>query len=324
MLEPLLWVLIPLLLLTLGFWLLTTVRRRNSRQVAESVTPEAAEAAAGRMSPETHRDVYRHLATGNFLTAVQEYRNGTGIRSVKECIIDVRSLEAHPQVLGGGTPQREEPIDSKDPGTLASGPGSATEAPEQDAAREPNYSVDSRRATGHDESLDEVSGDSLPDVIPADWTTDFHERDGRQVPVYRITEQSEGETHEYSTEDLPPAEADQFQSLMRDSNYAGAAELFARFSGLTRDRIQPLLESAPTAGAATLDGVSDFGFEGDGPEGRVSFNSADLPAGARENFLEHLAAGRLDEAGRIVSEHTGLPDAVIQQVLASFNEGRDH
>lgn len=320
MLEPLLWVLIPLLLLTLGFWLLTSLRRRNARQVAESVTPETARAAAARMNPETHRGVYRHLATGNFLAAVQEYRNATGIRSVKECIIDVRSLEAHPQLPGGGTPQRE----------AAPGAPSSTPAPEIPAATTSNSPAEEEqdstgRAEQQSENLEaEVSGESLPDVIPADWSEDFFSQDERKVPVYRITEQSEGETHEYSTEDLPPAEADQFQSLMRDGNYAGAAELFARFSGLTRERIQPLLESAPHAGGATLDGVSDFGFEGEGPEGHVSFNSADLPAGAREDFLEHLAAGRLDEAGRVVSEHTGLPDAVVQQVLASFNDGRDH
>ncbi|GAB3673583.1 hypothetical protein GCM10027591_17380 [Zhihengliuella somnathii] len=188
----------------------------------------------------------------------------------------------------------------------------APEAPDADAGEAPTEAeqASAGRAQQQSENLEaEVSGESLPDVIPADWSEDFLSQDERKVPVYRITEQSEGESHEYSTEDLPPAEADQFH--------------FARFSGLTRERIQPLLESAPTAGGATLDGVSDFGFEGEGPEWHVSFNSADLPAGAREDFLEHLAAGRLHEAGQIVSEHTGLPEAVVRQVLASFNDGRN-
>lgn len=303
MLETLLWVLVPILVLTLGYWWITTLRKRNADEVASAVTPESARAAAARLTPEQHRSVYRNLAAGNFLAAVQEYRNATGTRSFKECIVAVRSLETHPQVAGGETRHPADPA-------AASGTAAPSEpVPEAGAAEE----------TG------ENAAESLPDgfVVPDDWTEKFGRGSGRTVATYKITEQVDGETREFSTADLPPAEADQFQSLMRDGNYGGAADLLANYSGLTREKIEPLLESAPdAAGGVPEGGAADFGFEGEGPDGRISFNSANLPGEQRAALLKHLAEGRLEEAGRIVAESTGLSEAAVRQVLSSFNDGR--
>ncbi|MCO1337621.1 hypothetical protein BJH93_01735 [Kocuria polaris] len=295
MLETLLWVLLPILVLTLGYWWITSLRRRNAHQVAAAVTPESARAAAARLTPEQHRAVYRNLAAGNFLAAVQEYRNATGTRSFKECIVAVRSLETHPQVAGNGVQRRAEPESAV-----------GTEGPTPD------------------DQFVEGAG-SLPDgfVVPDDWTQKFGGGSGRRIATYKITEQVDGQTREFSTADLPPAEADQFQSLMRDGNFAGAADLLANYSGLTREKIEPLLESAPDSVRGIPEGgATDFGFEGEGPDGRISFNSANLPEEERAAFLKHLAEGRLEEAGRIVSESTGLSEAAVRQVLSSFNDGR--
>ncbi|GHD12966.1 hypothetical protein [Zhihengliuella salsuginis] len=309
MLETLLWVLVPILVLTLGFWWVSSLRKRNARQVASAVSPESARAAAERLTPEQHRSVYRNLAAGNFLGAVQEYRNATGTRSVKECIVAVRSLETHPQVAGdsGARPAVSSP----------SAPEAAAPAPEPEAG------ADDPAAGG--QGPDGDGAGELPDnfVVPDDWTEKFGGDAGRTVATYKITEQVDGEAHEFSTADLPPAEADQFQSLMRDANFSGAADLLASYSGLTREKIQPLLEAAPDASNGTIeDGFSDFGFEGEGPDGRISFNSAHLPGEQRSAFLQHLAEGRLEEAGRIVADFTGLSEAAIRQVLSSFNDGR--
>ncbi|RZU60539.1 hypothetical protein [Zhihengliuella halotolerans] len=301
MLETLLWVLLPILVLTLGYWWITNLRRRNAHQVAAAVTPESARAAAGRLTEEQHRAVYRNLAAGNFLAAVQEYRNATGTRSFKECIVAVRSLETHPQVAGNGLQRKAEPEAARE-----------TEGPTPDAAD-----------AGDEQSLEGTG--SLPDgfVVPDDWTQEFGRGSGRRIATYKITEQVDGQTREFSTADLPPAEADQFQSLMRDGNYAGAADLLANFSGLTREKIEPLLESAPDAVRGIPEGgASDFGFEGEGPDGRISFNSANLPEEQRAALLKHLAEGRLEEAGRIVSDSTGLSEAAVRQVLSSFKDGR--
>ncbi|WP_309080810.1 hypothetical protein [Zhihengliuella sp.] len=364
MLEALFWVLIPLLVLTLLWWGVSTLRKRNAADVAAHVNAEGAREASARLNADQHRAIYRQLGSGNFLGAVQEYQRATGERSVKKCIIAVRSLEQFPQIHGPrdlmdaaretpGTPQgpaaeaeepefptaRPEAEHGAGPEAPAAGgtgapddrpvpkpgPRPGTDRSERGPERPDSAAPEQEQREPEQPKRDRPSGHGPAGelVIPSDWTEQFGSEADRRVATYKITEQVDGEAREFSTADLPPAEADQFQSMMRDRDYEGAAELFANFSGLTKEKIQPLLESAPAAQNGGIgDGVSDFGFEGEGPEGPVSFNSADLPPALRAEFLEHLGAGRLEEAGRIVVDFTGLPEPVVRQVLTSFQGGK--
>ncbi|GAA3711129.1 hypothetical protein GCM10022377_25760 [Zhihengliuella alba] len=337
MLEALFWVLIPLLVLTLLWWGVSTLRKRNAADVAAHVTAEGAREASARLNADQHRAIYRQLGTGNFLAAVQEYQRATGERSVKTCIIAVRSLEQYPQIHGPRDVMdaAQDGPDPRDAGSAAE-TGAPSPRPQSDSGAEPEASAaDDRNEDAGPADAEHPEAGATPQrqpagpapagdlVIPSDWTEQFGSEADRRVATYKITEQVDGEAREFSTADLPPAEADQFQSMMRDRDYEGAAELFADFSGLTKEKIQPLLESAPAAQNGGIgDGVSDFGFEGEGPNGPVSFNSADLPPAQRVEFLEHLGAGRLEEAGRIVVDFTGLPEAVVRQVLTSFQGGK--
>lgn len=426
--ETLLWVLVPLLIVGIGWWALARARRRNSAQVSAAVGPETARDAASLLSAEAHRAVYRNLAQGNIMGAVQEYRKATG-QGLKQSIIAVRSLEAHPQVhrgpegtipsadpgLGapgtGSTHQRThlpgggmDPLDPRatppssdvtgtgasaaEPGTAGpaapagagkrgmarhvgggnddAGSGQANradgdrqhpagagghedadaEAPETEAAQEDAPGVGrGTGGTGSDgagqeraakpgaeaeDSLawaagaaDGESGDTADAfTIPDDWADQFGSGASRKTSTFRISAEKDGEIREFGTDELPPAEYDQFQSLLRDKDFDGAAALLAHFSGLDRDSIRQLLETAPVDGpsGAMVDNISDFSFEGDGPDGHVQFSASDLPEEDRHRFLELVGEGRIADAAQIVHRHTGLPADMVEQLLTAFGK----
>ncbi|WP_372699885.1 hypothetical protein [Arthrobacter sp. JSM 101049] len=342
--ETLLWVLVPLLLIALGWWLLTRLRRKTSAEVNAATGPESARRAAGQLGAEAHRAVYRHLAQGNFMGAVQEYRAATG-DGVKASIIAVRSLEAHPQVYrdpqtiadaDAGTPEdgptprgeataqaasADEPADGHGParndGQTAGETPSDRQAPAPAAGQAP-------AASGGDPAA--VSGD-LQDpggefTIPDEWAEKFGSGASRKTSNFRISAEQDGEVREFGTDELPPAEFDQFQSLLRDHDLDGAADLLAKFSGLERDSIQQLLETAPVDGdpASMGDNISDFSFEGDGPQGHVQFSASDLPGEDKGRFLGFMRSGEVGRAAEIVHRHTGLPVDMVEQLLTAFGQ----
>ncbi|MGJ9404299.1 hypothetical protein [Arthrobacter sp. KK5.5] len=341
--ETLLWVLVPLLILGIGWWWLARTRRRTSDQVAAAIGPQSAADAAALLDTESHRAVYRKLATGDFMGAVQAYRVATG-QGIRQSIIAIRSLETHPQVHRApaspvdqrdaaqpaptdpappSTPPNEEAVADATGTTNASeGTGGAERA---DGTDQPAFTEDRNDIEPADATADATAddprtpgGDAL--TIPDDWTEQFGSSSSQTTSTFRISAEVDGNMREFSTEELPPAEYDQFQSLIRDHDFTGAAALMARFSGLEEDSIRRLLESAPVEGPASAasKNVSDFSFEGDGPDGRVSFSAADLPGGDRQLFLDHVGAGRTDEAAAIVHRHTGLPIGVVVKLLSAF------
>jgi len=334
--EILFWVLVPLLVLTLGWWWLSRVRAKNSAEVAAAVGPEAAIAAAALLSAETHRAVYRHLGQDNFLGAVQEFRNATGL-GVKQCIVAVRSLQQHPQVFGDKAARESAAQESAaqesaaldlakpEPGSQEpAGPAPAVPAAEAPSGaptpEQPVPAVPAVPAAPAAAAQDAAVPDPLEDAltIPDDWAERFGSAAGRTTTSFKITAETAGVTREFSSDDLPPAEHDQFLSLMRDRDLGGAAALFAKHSGLDEESIRQLLESAPTEGVGGDGEISEVTFEGEGPEGRISFSAADLPDAERRLFLNHLGSGRIDEAARIVSTRTGLPHEAVLRILSAF------
>jgi|GEM_PF-1063176 len=331
--EILFWVMVPLLVLTLGWWWLSRVRAKNSAEVAAAVGPEAAIAASALLNAETHRAVYRHLGQDNFLGAVQEFRNATGL-GVKQCIVAVRSLQQHPQVFRDKPAQEpigQEPatqdaaaldLAKPEPGSQEpAGPASAAEAPSgAPAPEQPVPAAPAGPAVPASAPQNAAVPDPLEEAltIPDDWAERFGSAAGRTTTSFKITAETAGVTREFSSDDLPPAEHDQFLSLMRDRDLGGAAALFARHSGLDEESIRQLLESAPTEGMGGDGEISEVTFEGEGPEGRISFSAADLPDAERRLFLDHLGSGRIDEAARIVSTRTGLPHDAVRRILSAF------
>lgn len=95
--EILLWVLVPLLILGLAWLGLKKLRVKNSAEVSAAITQESAELANTRLTADAHRAVYKSLAQGDFMAAVQNYKAMTG-EGYKASIIAVRSLERFPQV----------------------------------------------------------------------------------------------------------------------------------------------------------------------------------------------------------------------------------
>lgn len=319
--ETLLWVLVPLLVIAVGWWLLTRLRRKTSAEVNSAIGPVSAQQAAGQLGAQAHRAVYRNLAQGNFMGAVQEYRAATG-SGVKASIIAVRSLEAHPQVHqeSGTIADSVRPADAaRGPGTDADSAGVGTppaetaadatdpQPPAADAVAEPS-------ASAHPAAEDFT--------IPDDWAEKFGSGASRKTSTFRISAEQDGVVREFGTDELPPAEFDQFQSLLRDRDLDGAADLLAKFSGLDRTSIRKLLDSAPVDGnpASMGDDIADFSFEGDGPEGHVKFSASDLPGEDRSRFLGFMRDGKLGRAAEIVHRHTGLPADMVEQLLTAFGK----
>ncbi|MGP5226935.1 hypothetical protein [Arthrobacter rhombi] len=327
--ETLLWVVVPLLVLAAVWWWVARLRRKTSAEVNGSVGPASAREAAGQLGAEAHRAVYRQLAQGNFMGAVQAYRSATGV-GVKASIIAVRSLEAHPQVHQdrGSFAQTQEPVQDTRPPAEATGSEASAAAPGEPDANP--AAGDDVAGAGPTEPTAEAADPSGPAAqanlddftIPEEWAEKFGSGASRKTSNFRISAEEDGVKREFGTDELPPAEFDQFQSLLRDHDLDGAADLLAKFSGLDRDSIRELLDTAPVDGnpASMSEDIADFSFEGDGPEGHVQFSASDLPGEDKTRFLGFVRAGELGQAAEIVHRHTGLPAEMVEQLLTAFGK----
>ncbi len=331
--ETLLWVVVPLLILGLGWLWLTRLRAKNSAEVSAAITPETAESAALRLTGEGHRAVYRSLAQGDFMAAVQNYKAMTG-EGYKASIIAVRSLERYPQI-------RKDPVDgmtisqqlenerqaelaaneNADKGTDETSPSVAASIPSlDDSAASPVSEVSPQEALSIPSAP--AIGDDDAWVVPSDWAQEFGSEAEKTSTQFKVSYLVDGEPQEFASEDLPPAEYDQFMSLVRDHDLPGAATLIAKHSGLDQGEILRMLVSSPLGGGnSSSANIADFSFEGQGPDGAVHFSVNDLAEPERTEFLEHLRMGELDEATVIVARCTGLPDEMVRTLLNAFGDG---
>lgn len=94
--ETLLWVLVPLLILTLLYFWLQSVRKKNATQMAAAMTPERAREAASGLNAQQHQEVYRMLARGELIQAAQAYHNATK-SGYKEALYAVQAMAKFPQ-----------------------------------------------------------------------------------------------------------------------------------------------------------------------------------------------------------------------------------
>ncbi|PQZ85936.1 hypothetical protein CQ018_19330 [Arthrobacter sp. MYb227] len=331
--ETLLWVVIPLLVLGLGWLWIRQLRIKNSADVAASITPETAARAAAQLTGEGHRAVYKSLAQGDLMAAVQNYKAMTG-EGFKASIIAVRSLERFPQVRTEPTNATTiaQQLEAERQGEQSAAPGAEHQQADQAqnaAAKLPSL-ADSPAVVPAEvspqEALSIPSAPSISDdeawVVPTEWAEEFGSDAEKTSTQFKVSYLVDGVPHEFASEDLPPAEYDQFMSLVRDKDLPGAANLISKHSGLEQEEILRMLVASPLSGAGGANAnIADFSFEGQGPDGAVHFSIDDLVEPERTEFLAHLRLGELDEATTIVARATGLPTDMVRTLLNAFGDG---
>lgn len=331
--ETLLWVIVPLIIIGLGWLWLRQLRAKNSAEVSASVTRETAESAAAQLTGEGHRAVYKSLAQGDFMAAVQNYKAMTGA-GYKASIIAVRSLERFPQIrkdpAAGQTIAQQLEAERQAEREAAVDTGQATdESAVGTAALIPSLEEPVAPAGDEISPQDALAipsapaiGDNDAWVVPTEWAQEFGSDAEKTSTQFKVAYLVDGEPREFASEDLPPAEYDQFMSLVRDHDLPGAATLIARHSGLDQEEILRMLAASPLGGgSSSAANIADFSFEGQGPDGAVRFSINDLAEPERSEFLDHLRLGELDAATSIVARFTGLPDEMVRTLLNAFGDG---
>lgn len=327
--EILIWLVVICLALVAGFFWLQSVRKRNMTQISQAISREAAEEAAAKLDEESRKAIYRNLAKGDVMGAVQNYRALTG-EGVKQCVIAVRSLDAYPQtgspVVEGDSAEDfetlKEKLDAQTP---------QSETPPEDKAEEHN-AIESTEVqpaepreeaplnTGQIQSL-LPSDDSW--VVPTEWKDKFGSDQQPSATHFKLAYEFEGEQHEFSSEKLPPNEYDQLFSMLRDGDTEGAAKVLHQYTKLPVEDLERMISTSPMAGGEGSGNVADFRFEGQGPDGPVHFDAADLPEAEREQLFDAIAKTDLETMSSIIVKHTSLPQDVVQNMLRSFVKRED-
>jgi hypothetical protein len=135
---------------------------------------------------------------------------------------------------------------------------------------------------------------------------------------FKMAFELDGESREFSSEQLPPNEYDQLFSMLRDSNFEEAAKILHGYTDLPVDDLERMIAASPMSGANANGNVADFRFEGQGPDGPVRFDAAELPESEREALFDAIADTDLDRMSEIIVRHTSLPEDIVQNMLRSF------
>lgn len=321
--EFLIWLVIVSLALVAVFFWLQSVRKRNMTQISQAISREAAQEAAANLDEESRKAIYRNLATGDVMGAVRNYRALTGA-SVKDCVIAVRSLDAYPQT---DAPAADSPAE-KDFEALREKLDAQSVEPEPadtEGAELPeiNSEADSDTGavnTGQIESL--LPADDAW-IVPTDWKDKFGSDKQPSATHFKLAYEFEGEQHEFSSEKLPPNEYDQLFSMLRDGDTDGAAQILHQHTKLPVEDLERMIATSPMAGGEGAGDVADFRFEGQGPDGPVYFDAADLPEAEREQLFEAIAKTDLETMSAIIVKHTSLPQDIVQNMLRSFVKRED-
>lgn len=303
--EIIIWLVVVIAVIALGYFGLQALRKKNTAQVAQAISREAAEAANAKLDDSSRNSVYRNLAKGDVMGAVQIYRAATG-DSVKNCVIAVRSLDKYPQVA----PAKELPIDDAEIKALS-------DKLEAQVEREDREASTDKAEDSHPESSDDLW------VVPQEWSEQFGLENEPSATHFKMAFELDGESHEFSSEQLPANEYDQLFSMLRDSNFEEAAKILHGYTGLPVEDLERMIATSPMSGGATDGSVADFRFEGQGPDGPVHFDAAELPEADREALFEAIADTDLDRMSEIIVRHTSLPEDIVQNMLQTFVKRKD-
>ena len=303
--EIIIWLVVIIAVIALGYFGLQALRKKNSAQVAQAISREVAEAANAKLDDSARNSVYRNLAKGDVMGAVQNYRAATG-ESVKDCVIAVRSLDKYPQVA----PAKELPSDDAEIQALSDKLEAQVEREDREAA-----SGNEQEAT--------LGSDADTWIIPSEWSEQFGSENEPSATHFKMAFEFDGESREFSSEQLPPNEYDQLFSMLRDSNFEEAAKILHGYTGLPDDDLERMIATSPMSGASANGNVADFKFEGQGPDGPVHFDAAELPEADREALFEAIADTDLDRMSEIIVRHTSLPKDIVQNMLQTFVKRND-
>ncbi|MGQ3382443.1 hypothetical protein [Glutamicibacter sp. TV12E] len=303
--EIIIWLVVVIAVIALGYFGLQALRKKNTAQVAQAISREAAEAANAKLDDSSRNSVYRNLAKGDVMGAVQIYRAATG-DSVKNCVIAVRSLDKYPQVA----PAKELPIDDAEIKALS-------DKLEAQVEREDREASTDKAEDSHPESADDLW------VVPQEWSEQFGLENEPSATHFKMAFELDGESREFSSEQLPANEYDQLFSMLRDSNFEEAAKILHGYTGLPVEDLERMIATSPMSGGATDGSVADFRFEGQGPDGPVHFDAAELPEVDREALFEAIADTDLDRMSEIIVRHTSLPEDIVQNMLQTFVKRKD-
>ncbi|ALG28010.1 hypothetical protein AOZ07_02635 [Glutamicibacter halophytocola] len=303
--EIIIWLVVVIAVIALGYFGLQALRKKNTAQVAQAISREAAEAANAKLDDSSRNSVYRNLAKGDVMGAVQIYRAATG-DSVKNCVIAVRSLDKYPQVA----PAKELPIDDAEIKALS-------DKLEAQVEREDREASTDKAEDSHPESTDDLW------VVPQEWSEQFGLENEPSATHFKMAFELDGESREFSSEQLPANEYDQLFSMLRDSNFEEAAKILHGYTGLPVEDLERMIATSPMSGGATDGSVADFRFEGQGPDGPVHFDAAELPEADREALFEAIADTDLDRMSEIIVRHTSLPEDIVQNMLQTFVKRKD-
>ncbi|MFJ2619734.1 hypothetical protein [Glutamicibacter sp. NPDC087344] len=308
--DFLIWLIVIIAVIGLGYLGLQSLRKKNSAEVAQAVTREAAQAANAKLDDASRNAIYRNLAKGDVMGAVQNYRAVTG-DTVKNCVIAVRSLDKYPQTA----PVKELPVSEADVQALRD----KLEA--QSAIDEPSSAAESKETDLTMPSVATPGEDSW--VIPQEWHEQFGTDSEPSATHFKMAFEIDGEQREFSSEQLPPNEYDQLFSMLRDSNFSGAASVLHSYTGLPLEDLERMIASSPMSGANANGNVADFRFEGQGPDGPVHFDAAELPEAERDELFDAIANHDLEAMTSIIARHTSLPEDIVQNMLRTFVKRQD-
>jgi len=303
--EIFIWPVVIIAVIALGYFGLQALRKKNTAQVAQAISREAAEAANAKLDDSSRNSVYRNLAKGDVMGAVQVYRAATG-DSVKNCVIAVRSLDKYPQVA----PAKELPADDAEIQALSDKLEAQVEREDLEASIE----------QGSDAQVE--AADDLW-VVPQEWNEQFSSENEPSATHFKMAFELDGENREFSSEQLPPNEYDQLFSMLRDSNFEEAAKILHGYTGLPAEDLERMIATSPMSGGTANGNVADFRFEGQGPDGPVHFDAAELPEAEREALFEAIADTDLDRMSEIIVRHTSLPEDIVQNMLQTFVKRKD-
>lgn len=304
------WLIVVIAVIGLGYLGLQSLRKKNSAEVAQAVTREAAQAANAKLDDASRNAIYRNLAKGDVMGAVQNYRAVTG-DTVKNCVIAVRSLDKYPQTA----PAKELPVSEEEIQALRE----KLEA--QTAIDEGTPAAESKDAEVLPVAGPVPSEDSW--VIPQEWHKQFGSESEPSATHFKMAFEVDGEQREFSSEQLPPNEYDQLFSMLRDSNFSGAASVLHGYTGLPLEDLERMIASSPMSGDNIQGNVADFRFEGQGPDGPVHFDAADLPESEREALFDAISDNDLQGMTDIIARHTSLPEDIVQNMLRTFVKRQD-
>ena len=303
--EFLIWLVVLIAVIALGYFGLQALRKKNTAQIAQAISREAAQAANARLDDASRNSVYRNLAKGDVMGAVKDFRAATG-DSVKDCVIAVRSLDKYPQTA----PAKELPNDDAEIKALSDKLEAQVEREDREAA-----------ATAAEDATPAPADDTW--VVPQEWSEQFSSLQEPSATHFKMAFELDGENREFSSEQLPANEYDQLFSMLRDSNFEEAAKILHGYTDLPVEDLERMIATSPMSGASANGNIADFRFEGQGPDGPVHFDAAELPEADREALFGAIADTDLDRMSEIIVRHTSLPEDIVQNMLQTFVKRKD-